>query len=206
VSTEEPLKSSPGNSIGTKVNGIEKMSIIDCGNASCRIDLCGGIVWKYVHFLSGVYSQWGSKEAREFAVNMLSNIHLMVPCQKCQNHALENAKTFKLREKLIKSAQSQRKPLDEGSMFRVTVDFHNMVNRMLHKPTKSVAEAYKSMSSCFVGNVCSLDDEKSCFMQGGANKIGEAEVKIIGLSCGLGALGVITIILLIKLLKENKTK
>ena len=76
--------------------------------------------------MSGVYSQWGNG-ARRFAVELLSNIHLMV-LSEVPGSREKNAKSFNLRQKLMDSAREQHKPLDDGSMFRVMVDFHNMVN------------------------------------------------------------------------------
>lgn len=179
--------------------------IKDCGNASCHIGKCGSLVWKYVHFMSGVYSQWGNVAARTFAVELLSNIHFMVPCQKCQNHAEQNAKLFGLREKLLESAKEQRKPLDEGSMFRVMVDYHNTVNKMLGKKQMSAAEAYKQYEHCFVGEVCSLD-VNSCFSQEMPQEVDSCTVKVIALSASLGAVSVGLIGLIIYLLcKKNKS-
>lgn len=135
--------------------------------------------------MSGVYSQWGNVEARRFAVELLSNIHLMVPCQKCQDHAEKNAKSFNLRQKLMDSAREQHKPLDDGSMFRVMVDFHNMVNRRLGKQQMTAGEAYKQYEHCFVGEVCSLD-VNACFSQELPATNSMCTTKVIGLSVSLG--------------------
>jgi len=157
--------------------------------------------------MSGVYSQWGNAKSREFAVNLLSNIHLMVPCQKCQDHAEKNARMFRLKEKLLKSAEKQHKPLDEGSMFRVMVDFHNVVNRMLGKKQYSLEEAYGMFKHCFVGEVCSLDID-SCFSQESSTAVVDAtctsKVIVLSVSLGIVSAGLIGVVAYIVHKRNNK--
>ena len=131
----------------------------DCGAAKCRIDRCGHKVWDYVHFIAGVYSDHGSAEARSFAVHMLSNIHLMVPCQRCQNHAEANASKFGLKDKLNAAVAKPMAPGAEGSMFHVMWAFHNFVNEYLGKPALPLANALEAFEVCAVkqGEMCSLE-------------------------------------------------
>ncbi len=159
---------------GRNVSDVDKISpkiiiseVKDCGPASCRIDKCGDMVWTYAEFIAGVYSQWGDEESRRFAIKMLANIHLMVPCGKCQVHTRRNALKFGLRKKLEKAGTQQLAPLDKGSMFAIIVEFHNLTNKQLRHPIISLETAFKKYEHCFVGKGCSLEDVESDKTNGG---------------------------------------
>lgn len=164
----------------------------DCGAAKCRIDRCGHKVWDYVHFIAGVYSKHGSSEARGFAASMLSRIHLMVPCQMCQNHAKENAAKFGLEGRLAASVAQPMEPAEEGSMFHVMWQFHNFVNGYLGKPEFPLANALSAFEVCAVpsGEQCSLEgpscDDAPMKQEGvqGAVQKPLSTLAVVGISVG----------------------
>ena len=184
----------------------------DCGAAKCRIDRCGHKVWDYVHFISGVYSDHGTAEARSFAVQMLENIHLMVPCQRCQNHAAANAGKFGLKQKLDVAVARSIPPREEGSLFHVMWEFHNFVNEYLGKPALPFANALEAFEVCAVkqGEMCSLegpscddDDTEEPLSQTVLGRAAPWKIVLAGASIAVVAAAVVTAV---RARKSKETK
>ncbi len=82
----------------------------------------GGKAWKFIHSIADGFPENPTTEQLNSAHQFFSNLHFMLPCQKCCVHCKENLKknppNFKNKEELKKWL----------------IDFHNDVNKMLKKP------------------------------------------------------------------------
>ncbi len=147
----------------------------------------GPLQWMALHQMLRGYPVSAPSEEKQAALRQyVTAMAEVIPCIKCSMHWKQLATTVKT-----------------GSRFEAlkwSIDAHNYVNKRLHKPVLTYAEAVKSMNERCANNVLqnvattppSSNDSGSKATSAAAANTG----LVIGLSCGLAVVGVLLIALL----------
>lgn len=78
---------------------------------------------------------------KERMKNFIVGIPVMLPCEKCSQHASAYIESqYQNLDEIVKNKQN---------LFNFFCNFHNIVNERLNKPTMSITEAYKLYSNNF---------------------------------------------------------
>ena len=91
----------------------------------------GPFFWHTMHLVALGYPNAPSYQEKKAAKEFYESFAFLIPCPVCKTHYEE-----KLREMPLTASLDSRKDL-----FRWTVEIHNKVNVMLHKPTLTESDA-----------------------------------------------------------------
>ena len=92
----------------------------------------GPYIWGLIHTITIIDCEDPLYQVDE-AIKILRNISNIIPCKKCAAHY----EAFVNQE-----LRSTEDFLESMSLFKLMVEYHNMVNRKMNKPTISQEEAY----------------------------------------------------------------
>lgn len=124
----------------------------------------GKYFWTTLHFISLGYPNNPSIQNKNEYKYFYENIYKFIPCSTCSDHCRTHLLEIPITHIILEN---------EKSLFKWTVDLHNLVNKDLNKPIMCYNEAYqlytkihpdknKSMERCFesLRNVKSTDINK----------------------------------------------
>lgn len=147
----------------------------------------GPLQWMALHQMLRGYPVSAPSEEKQAALRQyVTAMAEVIPCSKCSSHWKQLAPTVKT-----------------GSRYEAlkwSIDAHNTVNKRLHKPVLTYAEAVQDMNSRCANNVLqSLWTSGNAAAAAAGTKPGTKSNTplVIGLACGLVAVGVIAVALLI---------
>jgi hypothetical protein len=128
-------------------------------------EIWGKHVWFSIHFIALAYPSTPTYEQRENYKQFYENLWKVLPCKKCSEHYRENIKKMPLEG-------GDRDYLENNkTLFRWTVQLHNIVNVSLGKPQITLEEAekiYKPITfQCIVNNSkvdCKEKNTRYCFL------------------------------------------
>lgn len=93
----------------------------------------GPSAWKFIHYVALKYPKNPTEEDKKQYFIFFHNLQFILPCDKCAKHFKDN-----LLKNPIQSSLDNNKTL-----FKWTVDIHNMVNKDLNKKEVTYEEALK---------------------------------------------------------------
>lgn len=97
----------------------------------------GGVYWEYIHLISFKYPDNPTENDITMAKKFINGISDIIPCDICANHFKTNLNKNKITDEILKSRMN---------FIKWTIDFHNVVNKMLNKKTYTFNESYKVIS------------------------------------------------------------
>ena len=90
--------------------------------------------WKFIHYVALNYPNNPNLQTKQNYKVFFENLQFVLPCKKCQKHYSNHIKKHKI-DSYLHSAKS---------LFRWTIDIHNLANLSLHKKTYSYEKNGKS--------------------------------------------------------------
>jgi hypothetical protein len=107
-------------------------------------DHWGPYIWSAIHILCmGAPAQLTDEQKRHYKYFFHSLPHLL-PCSVCAEHMLENLKTKPVEHYLDGGRES---------LFKWSVEFHNLVNTQTGKPEWSIDDAFILWKKICIGNL-----------------------------------------------------
>lgn len=111
----------------------------------------GKYLWASIHFISLGYPIDPSSDDKAHYKSYYEGLQNIIPCSSCSNSYKNHLNELPLTDEVLK---------DTKSLFKWTVDMHNLVNVTINKATMSHNEAYQlytinhekhnnTMNSCF---------------------------------------------------------
>ena len=104
-------------------------------------DVWGPSFWFTLHNGAINYPLKPNNLCKERMKKFILNMDVMIPCEKCADHAISFVKTNIDRLDIVVNCRD--------NLFKFFVDFHNIVNKRYNKPFMSYVNAYK-LYSCSV--------------------------------------------------------
>lgn len=112
----------------------------------------GPAFWFTLHNGAARYPIKASPLCAERMKGFILGIQIMIPCEKCSDHATAHIEAnWRHIDEIVSGRQK---------LFNFFVSFHNYVNRRYGKPEMGEKEAYKLYTSC--ANVTKLTYSESC--------------------------------------------
>lgn len=102
--------------------------------------LWGNQFWFTIHTIALTYPENPSSDEKESALQFMISLKDLLPCEKCKLHYKKNINL----QKLKKAIESQE------SLFKYTVDLHNMVNTMNGEKELTIIEAKERLKNKFI--------------------------------------------------------
>lgn len=99
-----------------------------------KSEVWGKHLWYSIHFIALDYPENPSNEDKRDYQLFYENLHKVIPCYKCSLNYIKHLKERPLEQDDLESPET---------LFRWTVDIHNIVNRDLKKKQISYDEALK---------------------------------------------------------------
>jgi hypothetical protein len=113
-------------------------------------EVWGKHLWFSIHFIAMAYPRNPSYEQRENYKQFYENLWKVIPCKKCSVHYKRHLKELPLEGGSTDFLENNK------SLFKWTVNIHNIVNESLGKPQMTLEEAenmYKPVTfQCIVNN------------------------------------------------------
>jgi ATP-dependent Zn protease len=97
-------------------------------------DIWGKHFWYTIHFIALDYPEKPSNEDKRDFQFFFENLHKVIPCYKCSVNYVKH-----LKERPLTSSDLE----NNETLFRWTVDIHNIVNRDLKKRQVSYDDAWR---------------------------------------------------------------
>jgi FAD-linked sulfhydryl oxidase len=117
----------------------------------------GPAFWFILHNAAVRYPKEASPLCAERMKGFIIGIPIMLPCEKCADHATAHIEAnWKKLDEIVKY---------RSYLFNFFVDFHNLVNRRCGKPEMSYKDAYElytknvNVTKLTYGNSCDNDDK-----------------------------------------------
>jgi hypothetical protein len=102
--------------------------------------LWGKFVWTSIHFISLGYPNEPSAQDKIDYKNYFENLYAVLPCYACSQNYQDHLRELPITDKVLS---------DTKSLFKWTVQLHNIVNTSLHKKQMSYEEAYQLYTSVY---------------------------------------------------------
>jgi len=93
----------------------------------------GSHYWATLHFISSTYDNNPNPSVKSTMKTFIQTIPMLLPCKECQDHAF----------KFIKESDLDRVISSRKELFTFFFNFHNYVNKRLHKPLMSIEDALR---------------------------------------------------------------
>ena len=97
----------------------------------------GKYLWTSIHFISLGYPDAPSEQNKIDYKSFFENLYKVLPCSLCSMNYVDHLKQLPLTDEIM---------ADKRSLFKWTVDIHNLVNDSLNKKKMTYAEAFQLYS------------------------------------------------------------
>lgn len=97
-------------------------------------DIWGKHFWYTIHFIALDYPEKPNNEDKRDFQTFFENLHKVIPCYKCSVNYVKHLKERPLEQSDLENNET---------LFRWTVDIHNIVNKELKKRQMSYDDAWK---------------------------------------------------------------
>ena len=94
----------------------------------------GKYLWMSIHFISLGYPHNPSSEDKHQYKSFFEDLYQILPCSICANNYEKHLNEIPITDKVLQNRKT---------LFKWTVDMHNLVNKTLNKPYMSYEEAYQ---------------------------------------------------------------
>lgn len=111
----------------------------------------GKYLWTSIHYISLGYSQYPTNDEKIEYKDFFENLFKVLPCYACSQNYKEHLIKLPITDEVLKNTKS---------LFKWTVDLHNLVNKNLDKKITSVEEAYQLYTKVHPNNNQTMID---CF-------------------------------------------
>ena len=102
--------------------------------------LWGKFVWTSIHFISLGYPMEPTSQDKVDYKNYFENLYKVLPCYACSQNYQDHLKELPITEAVMR---------DTKSLFKWTVQLHNIVNASLNKKQMTYEEAYQLYTNIY---------------------------------------------------------
>lgn len=95
-------------------------------------NIWGPSAWNFIHYVALAYPMKPSEKKKQEYFNFYNNLHTILPCPSCSDNYKEHLKEIPLTKDIFENNES---------LFRWTVQIHNLVNKDKNKKEYTFEEA-----------------------------------------------------------------